>query len=209
MDRDGQALNRRFNSQRLNERKVDQLIGLCEGILADGSVVQQEAEFLRNWVANNPELISHWPANILFARLHEFLEDGVLDSDEEQELLTLLMDITGLHTSEGKTSSSLPLCEPPPEVEFEGKKFVLTGRFASGARKECEALISDLGGATGSSVSGAVDYLVIGTMVSDQWIHESFGRKIERAVELREEGKGVSIISEEHWAAKVADITSN
>src|SRR5690554_464876 len=144
-DSNGQPLNRRLSSARLNERKVDQLIGLCEGILADGSVVQQEAEFLRNWVATNPELISCWPANVLFERLHEFLADGVLDSSEEQELLGLLMDITGLHTAEGKTASTLPLCSPVPDIEFEGKKFVLTGRFASGARKECEQMIDALG----------------------------------------------------------------
>ncbi|MBY6032167.1 NAD-dependent DNA ligase [Marinobacter daepoensis] len=208
-DENGQPLNKRFSSERLTDRKVDQLIGLCEGVLADGSVVQQEAEFLRNWVAKNPELITQWPANVLFARLEEYLEDGVLDSDEEQELLGLLMDITGLHVNEGKTASTLPLCNPQPELDFEGRRFVLTGKFASGTRKECEALIAGLGGQAGGSVSGAVDYLVIGTLVSDQWIHESYGRKIEKAVELRDSGKGVSIVSEECWATAVKNATSS
>lgn len=206
-DDNGQPLNKRLGAARLMDRKVDQLMGLCEGIIADGSVVQREAEFLRGWVANNPELIGMWPANVLFARLEECLGDGVLDESEEQELLTLLMDIAGIHTGEGKTASTLPLCSPQPELLFEGKRFVLTGKFASGSRKECEAIIADLGGEAVKGVSGQVDYLVIGTLVSDQWAHESYGRKIEKAVELRNSGKGVSIVSEEHWAGHISQFT--
>lgn len=207
LDDHGQPLNKRFNAARIMDRKVDHLVGLCEGILADGSVVQQEAEFLRNWVANNPEVIGTWPANILFARLEESLADGVLDESEEQELLSLLMEIAGIHTGQGKTASSLPLCCPQPELAFEGRRFVLTGRFASGSRKECEAMVCSLGGETAKGVSGQIDYLVIGTLVSEQWIHESYGRKIEKAVELRDAGKGVSIVSEEHWAGSIAQFT--
>lgn len=207
LDDHGQPLNKRFNAARIVDRKIDQLLGLCEGVLADGMVVQQEAEFLRKWVANNPEILGTWPANILFARLEEFLADGVLDEAEEQELLGLMMDISGIHASEGKTAASLPLCDPQPDLDFEGKRFVLTGRFACGTRKECENVVSDVGGEAVKTVSGKIDYLVIGTLVSDQWIHESYGRKIEKAVELRESGKGVSIVSEEHWIGCVQRLT--
>lgn len=208
-DTNGQPVNRRFSAERLNDRKIDQLLGLCEGILADGTIVQREVEFLRAWVANNPEVQDKWPANVLFKRLEEALEDGVVDADEESDVLGLLMDITGLHTEEGKTASSLPLCAPQPEVEFEGKKFVLTGKFAAGSRKECEEMIAALGGSSGKSVSSATDYVVIGSLVSDQWIHESFGRKIEKAVELRDSGKGVSVISEEHWISAAREAISS
>jgi hypothetical protein len=41
--------------------------------------------------------------------------------------------------------------------------------------------------------------LVIGTFASRDWANTNYGRKIERAVELRQSGSGISIISEEHW----------
>ena len=43
------------------------------------------------------------------------------------------------------------------------------------------------------------NYLVIGTFASRDWANRNYGHKIEHAVELRESGSGISIISEEHW----------
>jgi hypothetical protein len=45
-----------------------------------------------------------------------------------------------------------------------------------------------------------VNFLVVGNLGSEDWIHSSFGRKIERAVELRRECPTLAIINEDHWA---------
>jgi hypothetical protein len=42
--------NQRFNSKRVSDRNIDELIGLARGILADGKVDQQEAEYLQKWL---------------------------------------------------------------------------------------------------------------------------------------------------------------
>jgi hypothetical protein len=47
-------------------------------------------------------------------------------------------------------------------------------------------------------------YLVIGIFASRDWYNTNYGRKIERAVELRDSGSGIAIISEEHWKRFVA-----
>ena len=44
------------------------------------------------------------------------------------------------------------------------------------------------------------DYLVIGSYATDSWAHSSWGRKIEKAVEMTNKGHPVKIISEEHWS---------
>lgn len=205
-DRD-QALAKRFSGERLVDRKLDQLLGLCEGVIADGAVNQSEAEFIQNWLRVNADLQDRWPANVIFSRLDEFLEDGVLDDREEGELLGLLMDVAGMHGMEGKAPSSLPLCEPQPSVQFDGTRFVLTGKFASGSRSECKKAVKAVGGAVSDHVSPNVNYVVIGSLVSDSWIHESYGRKIEKAVEVRETGCGLAIVSEETWARCIAELT--
>ena len=46
LDKNGQPINKEFGAARLNDQGIDELIGLCKGILCDGSVVQGEAEFL-------------------------------------------------------------------------------------------------------------------------------------------------------------------
>jgi hypothetical protein len=45
--------------------------------------------------------------------------------------------------------------------------------------------------------------LVIGVFASRDWANTNFGRKIERAVKLRDSGSGLAIISEEHWKSFV------
>ena len=50
-----------------------------------------------------------------------------------------------------------------------------------------------------SPATRETNYLVIGTFASRDWANTNYGRKIEHAVELRESGCGISIISEEYW----------
>ena len=46
LDSQSQPLNRRYNAARLSDRAIDELIGLSRGVIADGVVTQEEAEFL-------------------------------------------------------------------------------------------------------------------------------------------------------------------
>lgn len=111
------------------------------------------------------------------------------------------MQVTGQPIEKTMTqmSSTLPLCNPVPRVQFQDKSFCFTGKFFFGPRKKCEAVVEERGGFLSGSPSGKTDFLVIGMIGSSDWIHSTHGRKIEAAVELRESGKGISIISEEHW----------
>lgn len=76
---------------------------------------------------------------------------------------------------------------------------MLTGTMAYGPRKHCESLITERGGVIGGSVSKKIHYLIVGSIANDQWLHSSYGTKIKKAVELRESGVPIAIISEEHW----------
>lgn len=71
--------------------------------------------------------------------------------------------------------------------------------MAYGPRKHCEALVVERGGLIGGSVSKKVNFLVIGSIGNDQWLHSSYGLKIKKAVELRDTGVPIAIVSEEHW----------
>ncbi|MNE70663.1 DNA polymerase III subunit epsilon [compost metagenome] len=75
--------------------------------------------------------------------------------------------------------------------------------MAYGPRKDCEALVIDRGGQIGAGVSKKIHYLVVGTIGNEQWLHSTYGTKIKKAVELREAGAPLAIVSEEHWQAAV------
>ena len=162
---------------------------------------EPEAIFIGQWIESHRDVAERWPVNILYARLQEMLKDGVLTPSEQQDLLETLKEITGESSmfSDATRPTTLPLDRPAPAVTFEGKTFCLTGKFVFGSTLECEETIAEMGGSLEPSPSKETDYLIIGEIVSPDWAHTSFGRSIERAVELREQGQPIAIISEEHW----------
>lgn len=214
IDDHGQPLNRNFSARRLTHRTIDELIGLCKGIQADGVVNVLEAQFLANWLGKSRKIIDVWPANILAQRIKKIMVDGVIDDEEKKDLFTLLTQITGSRPGhefidyktgeviENLTHAAtlLPLDNPAPPVKFEKKLFCLTGKFFFGPRKKCEAEIFKKSGQVQPSPTLKTNYLVVGLLGSTDWRHSTYGTKIEYAVMLKGKGALISIISEEHWA---------
>lgn len=202
-DEQGQLKNRWVNARRLADRSIDELIGMCKGMLSDGATNEDEVNFLKLWLEANQEYINQWPANILSARLCEILADGIIDKKEKDDLFILLNDITGgtktFYEELKNNATLLPFCKPAPAITFKARQFCLTGQFFYGTRNRCESEIQQRGGTTQKQPSQKTDYLIIGHLGSTDWMHTSFGRKIESAVELKGKGFPISIVSEEHW----------
>lgn len=202
LDEDKQPKMRWINHKRLTDRSIDELLGLCKGLVADNTINQKEAEYILNWLQTNKLAADIWPGNVIVQRIAAYLEDGVLDSDESADLLSLLQEATGEQYQTLTVDNMSADCYdcPQPQITFQSKRFCLTGKFALGPRKECEREVKELGGTTTQTVSGATDFLIIGTIGSTDWMHSSFGRKIEQAKKLQGEGSKIAIISEDHWA---------
>jgi NAD-dependent DNA ligase len=191
-----------FHEARIDRRSADALVGIAAGLTADGKIDQQEAEFLKAWIETHLCHLGDPVVNILYKRLASMLSDGVLDSDESVELLEILHQFAGLPVGSAQiltTPNSLPLDNPAPALSWADRVFLFTGVMAYGPRKDCESLIVERGGLIGGSVSKKVHYLVVGSIGNDQWLHSSYGTKIKKAVELRESGVPIAIISEDHW----------
>ena len=110
----------RFNRKSIDDRQIDTLIGVSKGLLADGKVNQAESEFLLNWL-NQCRLSTENPIIVnLLNKVDSMLEDGVLDSDESEELYSLLQKITGEPSEIGEVAktTSLPVDSPAPEISF-------------------------------------------------------------------------------------------
>ncbi|HAO92948.1 MAG: hypothetical protein A2X93_08465 [Deltaproteobacteria bacterium GWC2_56_8] len=214
LDEHGQPLNRNLSAKRLTHRTIDELIGLCKGIQADGILHDEEVKFLARWLEENFSTIEVWPVSILAERINKIMKDGIVDDDEKNDLVELLSEITGYrsgHENVNKStgeiienltnaSSLLPLDKPAPNVVFENKLFCLTGKFFYGSRKKCEEDIAKRGGKIQSSPNKETTYIVIGLLGSSDWKHSTYGTKIEYGIQLKEKGSPLSIISEGHWA---------
>tara|TARA_Y100001963_G_scaffold156239_1_gene249324 strand:+ start:50 stop:658 length:609 start_codon:yes stop_codon:yes gene_type:complete len=192
----------RFNRKAIDDRQIDTLIGLSQGILANGRVDQLEAEFLLNWLVRNRQATTNPIIINLLGKVEVMLEDGILDQEEAEELADILRLISGEPTELGELTKTagLPVDDPLPDLAFPGHQFLFTGTCAFGTRKQCQQAIESLGGLNAKSVTKTLDYLVLGTYVTDSWAHETFGRKIEKAMQYRDSGVPLAIITEEHWA---------
>lgn len=196
------SLFRKFNRKSIDDRQIDTLIGLSKGLLADGKVDLSEAEVLLNWLAQNRANTENPVIRNLFEVVDSMLADGVLDPDESAEISSVLRKITGEDSALGEVakSTTLPLDDPAPEIIFPDRVFLFTGTCCFGTRKQCHEALESLGSQTSTNVTKSLDYLVIGTYVTDAWAHETFGRKIEKAMQYRNNGIPLVIVSEEHWA---------
>lgn len=79
----------KFNRARLGGRQVSELLGLCRGLIADGKIVQSEAEALYAWLIDQ-EGAGCPLVEATRAQVGHMLEDGVLDADESMELMRLV-----------------------------------------------------------------------------------------------------------------------
>lgn len=204
-DPDGQPSPiHKLNLENNVSKAIDQLSGICAGILADGEVNETEARFFKEWIKNYSAYEPVWPFTQILKRVENIFADGVCDKEELGELKAIMEGICGHQSGADPTdtySSALPFDDPlPTNVIFTAKKFNITGRFAFGTRAKVMEAIQQRGGqATDAPPSRDSNYLIIGVFASRDWFNTNYGRKIERGVELRENGTGLSIISEEHW----------
>jgi hypothetical protein len=213
MDPHGQPFNVLFNRARRTERDLSELLGLAKAMLSDGVINEAEATYLRNWGNNHPDALAQWPTSQIFARLHQHFADGRIDEAERLELHELLSHLVGGTSSlvlgfEGATT--LPLDAPAPRICWgPDTVYVFTGRFAYGTRADCEREVTQRGGRCEEIITKRTTCVVIGTFGSRDWAQTSYGRKIQRAVKLRDAGSGISIVGEDHWAQALHPLSSS
>jgi hypothetical protein len=206
LDDHGQPLTASFNQARRTERDISELLGLAKGLLADGGISVEEADLLRAWVSAHPDAAEKWPIRRLAERLTGIYADGRVDEEERLDLADLLKKLLGGETGilgDTDTATALPLDRPAPTLVWTGRVYVFTGQMAFGPRRECEKHVMMFGGICEARLTLRTNYLVIGTFGSRDWVHTAFGRKIEKAVEYRESGQPIAIVSEDHWATQL------
>ncbi len=191
-----------YCAPRIADRAIDELVGLCKGMIIDKNLAEEEILFLTSWLQANQQALDVWPAAAIASRLNQILADGIITLEEREDLLALLQEIVGQAQNATATnnSTSLPLTKPAPPVFFRQHRFCLTGRFAVGPRVNVEFEILERGGLIDTTVTSSTHFLLIGEIGSRDWLHSTHGRKIEKAIAMAEQGHPIALISEEHWA---------
>ena len=179
--------------------RADELLGFLTGVASDGILNDQEVEALSVWLNRNETIRDKWPASVVVNRLNNVLEDGIITEEERHDLMATVQQITGTETTADDVTfeASTEVWEDAvDEVRIAGSEFCLSGEFVSGDRNSVDTNLRLRGAQTSPNVHKDVDYLVIGTLASKDWLYTSHGRKIEKALLLKRKGSPISVITE-------------
>jgi len=198
-----------WNVQSNRRKAYDVLCGIALGFLADGEFSDQEARFLVGWLERNASDLSQ----VLLRRLMPIIRSAALSHPlSEAQLAEFSSMLFGIATGEPEPSTLAPERHtnqgtprdwlfddlPPAMIRFAGSEFVVTGEFRTAKRKDILALISRKGAiARSAPPNAATSYLVVGEVGSEAWAYSGLGRKIEKALEMKDSGLEIAIIREQ------------
>jgi len=88
------------------------------------------------------------------------------------------------------------LCAIGPTITIPGNLFCFTGKSSKATRKAIADLIISHGGYYHDNVIKETSYLVVGDEGNPCWAFSCYGRKIEKAMNMRKEGHSIMIVHE-------------
>lgn len=191
---------------------LQRLHAMVGGIVADGHISEEELRGLSSWLQDHEHLKTCWPYDEIDSLITAVLADKEIDEQEHKmlkdffsEFIAVLDDRTITSPSISDGATLVGLCAVCPEVEFVGSKFCFTGASSRYTRTKLAETVSRLGGEVVPSISAKVRYLVIGADGNPCWAYACYGRKVEKAVELRKAGVRLLIVHENDFHDAVAD----
>jgi hypothetical protein len=192
----------------LAEADMQRLSGLLAGVGADRNVTESELAGIRAWLDSVQYLKGSWPYDETEAVLTRVLADGRIDEQEHRFLVAFTRTFLHGTTRSGGLSElgedllRYGACAVDPEITFRGKRFCVTGTGPPAKRSRLARTVSELGGVPVLDVRRGLDYLVVAAERDVAWAFSCFGRKVEEAIALRQEGQPVTIVHEDDfWKA--------
>ena len=172
---------------------LQRLQGICHGILADGIVEEDEVTALNDWLNSHEHLSTYYPYDELTSLITEVLEDGIVDEEEKKLLKKYFNEFVNLNDVElqeqidddVKDVRIGGICAIAPEIRFVDNQFCFTGTSERSSRSEIAEIIEEYGGKYVNSVSKKTNYLIVGDDGNPCWAFACYGRKVEKAINLR------------------------
>ena len=190
------------------------LQGICHGILADGIINENEVQELEEWLEQNSHLSSYYPYDEIRSLILTIVSDGKVEEEEILILKAYLKQSVTLENNEvvaqiDKETFDIKIsghCTSDPDIQIDGKSFCVTGVLKSGNRIDIEKIITDMGGITTISVTKKTDYLIVGDNGNPAWAFACYGRKVEKALEMRKSGHQICLVHEFDFMDTIEDL---
>ncbi len=190
-----QNLIKSYNFPIMVKRAVQEMQGMAAAMIYDGRLDDVEINLMSDWLNRHIVEAGDWPLSDLVAILKNVLADGVVT---EQERLNLLNFLAQFAAGPQQPEVIQGIFDSDAKIIFPGQMFLFTGKLVFGTRKKAENAVVARGGSIApASVTGDLNYLVVGELGSEAWKFSRFGSKIEKAMQMRKTGKTHSFIVQE------------
>lgn len=191
---------------------LQRLHAVLGGIVADGYISENELSGLASWLEENDHLKTCWPYDEIESLITTVLQDKKIDDSEHELLRTFFAEFVAVMDDRTITSPVINesqkivgLCAICPEITFKDSTFCFTGASTKYSRNTLIATVENLGGAVSNSITKKTQYLIIGADGNPCWSYACYGRKVEKAIELRKKGFKIQIIHENDFHDAVID----
>ncbi|OZI05720.1 hypothetical protein BWI93_23820 [Siphonobacter sp. BAB-5385] len=184
---------------------TQQLTGLLTGIAADRIINEAEIHQLNDWLGEHFFLKNTWLFDDLFPLIQKIILNRTITPSLQDELLKICDLVNALPQQEERSNQTMArsLTSPDLQIDIPTFSFCLTGTSKQYTRRQLAELIELYGGYMQDSVSSKLQYLVICDEKSNCWAFASYGRKVEKAIQLKAKGKGPEVIYEEDLHAAI------
>ena len=192
--------------------EIQKLHGIIYGVLADNIITDDEIYKLKNWIIEHDTLKNTYPYEEIYSLLLSILSDNIITDEEKKILKLFFSDFIDTTTSYNLNQIELDtlknevhidgICIMNPTIEIKNNLFCFTGTSSKTTRKGIAELITNLGGIYKDSVVNGTKYLIVGNESNPCWCFSCYGRKIQKAMDLRKKGKDILIVHEnDFWDA--------
>lgn len=191
---------------------LQRLHAMLGGIVADGIISEDELRGLSSWMEGHDHLKTCWPYTEIENIICDVMSDKKIDKEEHELLKGFFSEFIALYDNKTIVTPLIldgqsvgGLCAVCPEIEFDSFKFCFTGASSRFKKSELAYMVTKLGGEVSESMTTKTNFLVICAEGNPCWAYACYGRKVERAVELRKSGVNVLIVHENDFHDAVAD----
>jgi hypothetical protein len=183
---------------------IQELQGVLHGVLADAVVNEKELHGIQDWVGSHEYLKGVYPYDEIESVIVGILKDGVVTEQECARAKAYFKSFANLQNHARINDGDLTtedlsfagICATCPEIEIEGRIFCFTGISAKGKREAFRAAVTKHGGTFTDTVVKDLNYLIIGANGNPCWAFACYGRKIEKAMQMRKSGHPVALVHE-------------
>lgn len=202
---------------------IRRLNGMLSGVAIDNKIREDELKGLRDWLLDYEIFHDYWPFNETWDLVEHILADGIVTKAEKKAFIAYcdsfkecVIDSPKIHDKFYDEAFMQPdspffqpiteLCDKECEIRFSRKAFCFTGPARIGPRRKLKEIVESLEGIPYNNVILNLDYLVIGAQSNPAWVYSTYGRKVEKVILLRGEGRDIKILHEDDFIAQASKL---